>query len=316
MADDLESMFNEAFAADDGTGGDSDGFENTSNAVINMGDDDDVSSETDDSVDEDTDDGVDGETSSDDDDTDDGATDESGFDVAKYADQIVTVKVNGQDVQVPLQEALSGYMRQAAFTQATQKNAEMLKTAEWATQLQQAFKDDPQGTIAYLAQASGVNVAVAKEIDPYENLDPEFAPLVQTVRQQQQIIAQLQAQQTAFTTQQEDAQVMQAVQADLFAVRQEFPDADPMAVLEKAYEKGIDPRDAYLLMQAETLVESQKAQKLAEAKAQKVAAAEAAKRAKSGKTLKGSSAPGKDKSEDPEFDSFEDMLNWNLEHAR
>jgi hypothetical protein len=312
MADDLESMFEEAFANADDNGGED--WDLPTNAEINMGDDDeDVSVETDSDSDASDDEG---DTSSDSDDTDDGATDDSGFDVSTYKDQLVTVKVNGQDVQVPLGEALNGYMRQAAFTQATQKNAEMLKVAEWATQLQQAIQQDPAGTIDYLAKAYGLDVAAPKANDPYENLDPEFAPLVQTVREQQQIIARLQAQQEALNNQQSDAAILRAVQDELFQAKQEFPDLNEEEVLQVAVDRGVTIRDAYLLHQSETIIKSQKEAAAAKAKADKVAAAEAAKRARSGKTLKGSNAPGKASSEEPEFDSFEDMLNWNLEHAR
>lgn len=314
MADDLETMFADAFAADDGGDNSDDVFDNTTNADINMGDDDvsdgnafDDDSDIDDSEVDDSDES---------DDTD-GATDDSAFDVATYKDQLVTVKVNGKDVQVPLGEALNGYMRQSDYTQKTQATAEAVKLAEWATQLQQAIQSDPEGTIQYLARAYGLDApTVGSKNDPYENLDPEFAPLVQTVRQQQQMLAQMEAQMRSQAEQAANDRIMQAVQAELFATRKEFPDMDEVATLELAAERNLSIRDAHLLLQAEAMLQSKTEAAKAKAKADKVAAAEAAKRAKSGKTLKGSNAPGAPKSDFPDFDSFEDMLNWNLEHSR
>ena len=43
--------------------------------------------------------------------------------VDEYGDKYVAVQVNGEEVRVPLKEALSGYQRQADYTRKTRNSA-------------------------------------------------------------------------------------------------------------------------------------------------------------------------------------------------
>jgi hypothetical protein len=311
MSTDLEAAFDAAIAAaGDGGGVGDDDFVESPNAERNMGDSDeflededaDVSTETDDEGDEDD---------SDDDDTDDGATDDSQFDLAKFKDQKVTIKVNGQERQITLQEAINGSMLHADYTQKTQQLSELRAQAEWGARLQQAFQTDPQGTIQYLQQA--FQVQAAAETDPYGDIDPEFTPLVNDLKQTKAELARMQQALAA----QEDARIMAEVKAEVQAVRDEFPDFDANSVLPVAAERGLSIRDAYLLTQAETIMAKGKASKMDAAKAEKIVEKEAAKRANAKKIAPGGSRQvSSKKAQMPEFDSFEDMLEWNMSHAR
>lgn len=64
---------------------------------------------------------------------DDGAVDmaPAAFNVDEYGDHMATVSVNGEELQVPVKEALAGYQRQQAFTQGMQEvsGARALQTA-------------------------------------------------------------------------------------------------------------------------------------------------------------------------------------------
>lgn len=73
---------------------------------------------------------------------------------AKY----VKVKVDGEEIPVPLNEALQGYSRESAATKRFQEAAEMRKEAERAIRLQQAFQTDPGLTVQILAREAGVSV--------------------------------------------------------------------------------------------------------------------------------------------------------------
>jgi hypothetical protein len=54
------------------------------------------------------------------------------------ADRLVTVRVDGQEVVVPLSEALAGYQRQADYTRKTQEVSEQKKQIQTAAALQEA----------------------------------------------------------------------------------------------------------------------------------------------------------------------------------
>lgn len=70
----------------------------------------------------------------------------------------VRVKVDGEEISVPLDEALQGYQRQAAFTQHSQQLAEQRRQHEDAVRLHQAMQANPGLTIQVLAQHAGMTV--------------------------------------------------------------------------------------------------------------------------------------------------------------
>lgn len=76
----------------------------------------------------------------------------------ELANKYVKIKVDGEDVSVPLNEALQGYSRESASTKRFQEAADMRKEAERAIRLQQAFQTDPGLTVQILAREAGVSV--------------------------------------------------------------------------------------------------------------------------------------------------------------
>lgn len=80
-------------------------------------------------------------------------------DTSAFADKYVKVKVDGQDLDVPFTEALSGYQRQADYTRKTQELATQRSQLEFATTLQQALEADPQNTLQILSRHYGVATA-------------------------------------------------------------------------------------------------------------------------------------------------------------
>jgi len=77
--------------------------------------------------------------------------------IDEYADKYVKVIVDGDEVEVPLKEALSGYQRQADYTRKTQELSEQRKQVQFATAIQQALDNDPLQTIELLKGHYGVN---------------------------------------------------------------------------------------------------------------------------------------------------------------
>jgi hypothetical protein len=107
--------------------------------------------------------------------------------VDAYGDKYVSVSVGGEEVQVPLKEALSGYQRQADYTRKTQELSEQRKQVQYGVALQEALQNDPNGTLALLSQHYGVAQQPSEEeelyMDPvekqYRQLDQRLAAFEQ-----------------------------------------------------------------------------------------------------------------------------------------
>lgn len=80
----------------------------------------------------------------------DNTAEQPAFNVDDYRDQTVKVKVNGEELEVPLGEALAGYQRQADYTRSKQELAE-------ARAIQQALQADPKRALEILGEKYGVN---------------------------------------------------------------------------------------------------------------------------------------------------------------
>jgi hypothetical protein len=128
----------------------------------------------------------------------------------------VKVKVDGEEISVPLDEALQGYQRQAAFTQHSQQLAEQRRQAEDAIRLHQAMQANPGLTVQILADHAGMSVeqylglqraqAAAQQQAEQE---PEFDdPLERELYHERQAREALEAR---FTQREADEQLQRAV---------------------------------------------------------------------------------------------------------
>jgi hypothetical protein len=94
-----------------------------------------------------------------------------------YSNHVVKVKLDGEELQVPLSEALAGYQRQADYTRKTQELAEQRSQMQYAATIQTALERDPEATIDLLARHYNISrsqaAAVAGEVDDFESLDPQ-----------------------------------------------------------------------------------------------------------------------------------------------
>ncbi len=149
----------------------------------------DVDDDFEDADDADDEDDTDDEGDADDeDDSDDEATDDGDSTAETYK-----VKVDGQEIEVTLQEALAGYQRQQAFTRRTQQLAEERKAlraeAEGVAQARQDYLDRLDVVKAALSGAtSQPDWAKLKESDP-----DQYAKLRVAFQERQEQIAQVEA---------------------------------------------------------------------------------------------------------------------------
>lgn len=90
--------------------------------------------------------------------------------VDEFGDKYVSVTVAGEEMRVPLKEALSGYQRQADYTRKTQELSEQRRQVQFGAALQEALQNDPAGTLALLTQHYGVGQTPSEEEDLY--MDP------------------------------------------------------------------------------------------------------------------------------------------------
>ena len=75
----------------------------------------------------------------------------------EYADRPVKLNVAGEEIDVPLKEALAGYQRQADYTRKTQELSEQRKQVQFGTALQEALQNDPKNTLELLKEHYGLN---------------------------------------------------------------------------------------------------------------------------------------------------------------
>lgn len=84
------------------------------------------------------------------------------FDYTEYADKQIRLKVDGEEVVVPLSEALAGYQRQSDYTRKTQELSKQRSELQTAQAIQEALAKDPEGTLRLLQQHYGVNTQSTK----------------------------------------------------------------------------------------------------------------------------------------------------------
>ncbi len=114
---------------------------------------------------------------------------EPDFDWSAHADEHVTVRIDGQEVRVPLKEALAGYSRQEDYTRKTQALSLEREEVATAKALKNALDADPQRTIAALQGLYGVQATkeMVAEVQEYDDpSESRLAQLEQRFAQQEQ----------------------------------------------------------------------------------------------------------------------------------
>ena len=96
--------------------------------------------------------------------------------VEEYSNYRVPIKLDGEDLEVPLSEALAGYQRQADYTRKTQELAQQKEQFQFATALQSALDNDPAATIELLSKHYGISRQAVSEMiadgEDFDSLDP------------------------------------------------------------------------------------------------------------------------------------------------
>jgi hypothetical protein len=146
------------------------------------------------------------------------------LDVTEYSDYRVPVKFDGEELQVPLTEAIAGYQRQADYTRKTQELASQREELQFAATLQAALENDPAATIDLLSRHYGISRAEARDMvdgmdSQYEDLDPAE----QKMRELDQRIAQF-----------EEYQSQQEIEREISRLQSKYEDFDTNQVVQAA----------------------------------------------------------------------------------
>ena len=158
------------------------------------------------------------------------------------ANRYVRVKVDGEDEEVPLAEALTGYSRTADYTRKTQELAEQRQQAEYALTVERALHAQPDETLRLLARQYGVNFEQSpppqqREQPSYDDGSDRYVdPIEQRLAQ---IERQNQALQSQWEQRQADEQLRQAVSG--ITQRYQLTDADVREVVSTALQHGMGP---------------------------------------------------------------------------
>ena len=151
------------------------------------------------------------------------------FNVDEYKDYLVPVKLDGEELTVPLAEAISGYQRQADYTRKTQELASQREQFQFATALQSALETDPEATIQLLQRHYGGAVQQAMEPEV-----PEFAdPLEQQVWEINQKVQQI-----------EDFKAQQEIEREVSRLQTKYPDFNPQEIIVTALRSGNNDLEA------------------------------------------------------------------------
>jgi hypothetical protein len=111
------------------------------------------------------------------------------------AQKYVKMVVDGEEVSVPLSEALQGYNSNSVATKRFQEAAELRKQADEALRLQEAFRAAPGLTVQVLAHQAGMSVEEflglspaqqQQAIDEANDLDQYVDPLERQIAEERQ----------------------------------------------------------------------------------------------------------------------------------
>ena len=172
------------------------------------------------------------------------------FDISEFADKPVRIKVDGEELTVPLAEAVAGYQRQADYTRKTQELASQREQMQFATAIQEALQQDPAGTIELLQRHFGVQQEAFDEPEVPEFTDPLERQMWEIDQKVQQI---------------EQFRAEQQLQAELSRLQSKYQDFDPQTVVFEALKQGSNDLEAVYKQMAfdKLFLERQAAQHLA-----------------------------------------------------
>ena len=139
--------------------------------------------------------------------------------VQEYSNYRVPVKLDGEELQVPLSEAIAGYQRQADYTRKTQELSQQREKIEFASTLQAALENNPAATLSLLSQHYGVQNT--PQVDPIE--EESLTPEERKIRELDKRVASF-----------EEFQNQQQIEKEIAGLQTKYSDFDVKEVVSNA----------------------------------------------------------------------------------
>ena len=153
-------------------------------------------------------------------------------DLEGFGDKYVKVKIDGEELDVPLKEAVSGYQRQADYTRKTQELSAQRENLQRAATIAEALERDPMGTLDVLGRYYGANQPFANQTQAQP--EPEFTdPLERQVWELNQKIQSF-----------EQLQAQQELEREVSRLQTQYQDFNPVEVITTALQLGTDNLEA------------------------------------------------------------------------
>ena len=148
--------------------------------------------------------------------------------------------MDGEELEVPVKEALQGYQRQADYTRKTQELSQRAQQVQFWEAVDRAMQADPASTLQFLQSQYGISQAQVAANTSYDEYDSEYwftDPSEKKIAQLEQQLQQV----TSYFEQQQASQLLDQVVGTL---QQKYgEDFDPKAVITEAVNRGVsDPR--------------------------------------------------------------------------
>jgi len=153
-----------------------------------------------------------------------------------------TVKVDGEEEQVTLEELQQGYQRQADYTRKTQEVAAERERLQQAEQIVSALEADPEGTLQTLMRSFNVDLTppsreeqreLAEEWDSMDETERKVIMLEQRLADQDQRFAQ-----------QEQVQRVQRIEREVNSLQEKYGEFDGKELVNHAIKHRIPNLDA------------------------------------------------------------------------
>jgi len=197
------------------------------------------------------------------------------LDTSEIGDRYVKLTIDGEEVSVPLNEALSGYNSSAASTKRFQEASRIKEEAEAeiaaakdALNLAQAVSNNPGLTMQVLAAQAGLtveqflnltpqqqqDVAEATEAEPTFD-DPLERMLYEERKARQELERRIERQEQTYAQQQAD----QTLRAAIGGLQSQFgaTDDDARSVVQQALNMGVGPEMFPMIYQAQQYQKTQ-----------------------------------------------------------
>ena len=153
-----------------------------------------------------------------------------------------TIKIDGEEQQVTLEELQQGYQRQADYTRKTQEVAAERERLQHAEQVISALEADPEATLQSLMRSFNIDLTPPSREDQ-QQMQAEWDAMDDTERKVLMLEQRL-AQQDQRFAQQEQAQRVQRIEREVSTLQEKYGEFNAKELVNHAIKHRIPNLDA------------------------------------------------------------------------